>query len=165
MSWYVLHLRPRTEKKVAEVCQASGIDHYLPLREETKIYQRRKVTVRKPLFSGYLFADVTPDNRIHVQRTNHVLSFLVPGSEEDLLRDLEQIRMALEADPRLEADAEFVEGSRVRIKGGPFMGIEGVLQSIRGKSKVRLNVQMIGQSVTLDVDRSLLELVDGGDLR
>jgi transcriptional antiterminator RfaH len=161
MSWYVLHLRPRSEKKVAEVCQAYGMEHYLPLREETKIYQRRKVTVRKPLFSGYLFAAVTPDTRIYLQRTNHIIRFLEPGSEENLLRDLAQIRLALEADPRLEADASLTEGGRVRIKGGPFMGIEGVLQSVRGKTQVRLNVEMIGQSVTLDVDRALLESIGG----
>ncbi len=161
MSWYVLHLRPRSEKKVAEVCQAYGMEHYLPLREETKIYQRRKVTVHKPLFSGYLFAFVTPDTRIYLQRTNHIIRFLEPGREEDLLRELEQIRLALEADPKLEAAAELSEGCRVRIKGGPFMGIEGVLQSVRGKTQVRLNVEMIGQSVTLDVDRALLEYIDG----
>lgn len=163
MGWYVLHLRPRSEKKVAEVCHAFGIEYYLPLREETKIYQRRKVTVQKPLFSGYLFAAVTPESRIYLQRTNHILSFLDPGNEEDLLKELQQIRRALEADPRLEADALLTTGHHVRITGGPFMGIEGVLQSYRGKSKVRLNVELIGQSVTLDVDRALLEVIDDSD--
>lgn len=160
MAWYVLHLRPRCEKKVAEVCQAHGLEYYLPLREETKIYQRRKVTVRKPLFDGYLFASVSLENRIYLLRTNHIVNFLTPGSEEELLRDLQQIRLALEVDPKLEADHAFREGRRVRIRGGAFMGIEGVLQSLRGRSQVRLHVDMIGQSITLDVDRDLLEFID-----
>ncbi len=160
MNWHVLHLRPRTEKKVAQVCLTNGIEHYLPLREETKIYQRRKVTVFKPLFSGYLFAAFGPDQRVHLQRTNHLIRVLLPDDEAGLLRDLEQIRMALEADPCLEADAAFREGRRVRVKTGPFAGIEGVLATVRGKTQVRLNVEMIGQSVALDVDRALVELVD-----
>lgn len=160
MSWYVLYLRPRTEKKVAWVCQVNRVVYYLPLREETKIYQRRKVTVQKPLFSGYLFASLGPDDRLCLQRTNHILQILTPSDEDALIRDLAQIRLALEADPKLEASAAFRSGRRVRIKGGPFMGVEGVLGTLRGKTQVRLNVEMIGQSVALDVDRDLIEFAD-----
>jgi len=160
MSWYVLHLKPRTEKKVAEVCLAHGLEHYLPLREETKIYQRRKVTVHKPLFSGYLFVAFGPDERIWLQRTNHIIRVLVPDDEAALVRDLDQIRLALEADPKLEADVAFREGRRVRIRAGAFAGIEGVLATRRGQAQVRLNVELIGQSVALDVDRALIEFAD-----
>ncbi len=160
MNWHVLHLRSRTEKKVADVCVVHGIEHYLPLREETKIYQRRKVTVHKPLFSGYLFAAFEPDQRIFLHRTNHVIRVLAPDDEAGLVRDLEQIRMALEADPRLEADAAFREGRRVIITSGAFAGIEGILATTRGRAQVRLNVELIGQSVALDVDRDLIEFLD-----
>ena len=58
--WHVLHVKPRTEKKVAEFCELRRVLPYLPLREETKIYQRRKVTVQKPAFPGYVFARSNP---------------------------------------------------------------------------------------------------------
>ncbi len=161
MSWYVLHLRSNTEKKVAEICRLRDIDHYLPLRKETKIYQRRKVVVWKPLFRGYLFAQLNLETRVHLLQTSHLLHILDPGCEADLLLDLDQIRRALLADPRLEADVAFRAGRRVRIKGGPFTGIEGGLEAVRGKFKVRLNVDLIGQSVAVDVDRDLLEFIDG----
>jgi transcription antitermination factor NusG len=160
MNWTVLHLRPRSEKKVAGVCLLNGIEHYLPLREETKIYQRRKVTVYKPLFSGYLFAAFNSEQRVILMRTQHLLRILPPDDEAGLLRDLDQIRMALEADPRLEADSAYREGRRVRIKSGPFEGIEGGLTMVRGRTQVRLSVEMIGQSVSLNVDRDLVEFVD-----
>lgn len=156
MSWKVLHLRPRSEKKVAAVCQSHDIEHYLPLREEVKSYQRRQVTVTKPLFNGYLFVNMTQLNRIHIQRTNHVIHVLSPPCEESLIRELEQIRLALEADPCLEAEQGLKAGTRVRIKQGPFMGVEGVLVMSKGKSQVRLNVEMIGHSVALDIDRHWL---------
>jgi transcriptional antiterminator RfaH len=160
MNWHVLHLRPRSEKKVASICVIHGIEHYLPLREETKIYQRRKVTVHKPLFNGYLFAAFGPDQRIWLQRTNHLIRVLLPDDEAGLLHDLEQIRLALVADPRLEADVAYRVGRRIRIKAGPFGGIEGILAKMRGRVQVRLNVEMIGQSVALDVHRDLIEFLD-----
>ncbi len=164
MSWYVLHLRSNSEKKVAEACRVNDIPYYLPLREETKIYQRRKVIVQIPLFRGYVFANVEPENRIHILRTNHVLRFLDPGNEGDLLHEIEQIRLALQVDPKLKASVALHEGARVRIKSGSFMGIEGVMQSVKGQYRVRLNVELVGQAVTLDVDRDYLEiLVDASD--
>ncbi len=160
MCWYVMHLRPKTEKKVAEVCRIHGIEHYLPLREETKIYQRRKVTVHKPLFPGYVFARIPLETRIHVQRTNHLISLLKPDDEARLVYELDQIRRALEADPRLEADQAYREGRRVRIRSGVFLGVEGILQSLRGQAQVRLNVEMIGQSITVDVERDSIEFME-----
>ena len=53
--WKVLFVKPRTEKKVAEYCKLYGIDFYLPLREQTRNVQRRKISVIMPLFPGYVF--------------------------------------------------------------------------------------------------------------
>lgn len=159
MSWYVLHVRPRTEKRVAALCQLYGLECFLPLREEVKIYQRRKVRVFKPLFPSYLFASITPDSRVYLQRTNNIIGILSPDCEATLLWELDQIRKALLVDPGLAAQSAVKEGSRVRIKCGVLAGIEGVLLANRNRTQVRLNVDMIGQSVVLDVDREFIELI------
>jgi len=160
MGWYVLHVGPRTEKKVAAVCQKHDLPHYLPVREDKRIYQRRRVIVRKPLFPGYLFVDLTPETRVHVIRTNHVLQLIVPPDEQQLMHEIEQIRLALAADPKLYSDTAVCKGARVRIKAGVFMGIEGVIDQRPGATKVRLNVELVGQSVAVDVERDYLEVID-----
>jgi transcriptional antiterminator RfaH len=160
MGWHVLHLRPRSEKKVAEICVAYGLDHYLPLREETKIYQRRKVKVQIPMFPCYLFVSFEPEDRIHLQKTNHIIKILEPPSEKQLIQQLEQIRLALNVDPSLGVAEAIKQGRAIRIRGGPFMGVEGVVASERNAGKVRLNVEMIGQAVVIDIDRDLVELLD-----
>ena len=160
MSWFVLHLRPRSEKKVARVCEINGLEYYLPLRSEVKIYQRRKVKVCKPLFPGYIFVAFEPEQRIHLLRTNHVVRILKPPSEEVLISQLEQIQKALEVDETLGTASSIEKGRRVRIKGGPFMGVEGVVTDAGKSGKVRLNVEMIGQAVIVKVDRDYLEIVD-----
>ena len=49
-TWYVLHVKPRTEKKLNDFLAAMGVFHYLPLvRKETKV-QRRKVVRHLPVF-------------------------------------------------------------------------------------------------------------------
>ena len=161
MSWHVLYLRPRCEKKMAEHCIKHGLKYFLPLREETKIYQRRKVTVNKPLFVGYLFVSFDRAGRVALLKTNHIIRILVPEDEELLLYELAQIREALTIDPTLGACAALTRGRRVRIVGGPFMGVEGVVWTLKkDRSKIRLNVEMIGQAVAIEVDRDYLELID-----
>ena len=160
MSWHVLYLRPRSEKKVEALCQIREVECYLPLRRETKIYQRRKVTVEKPMFPSYFFANFEKEQRVILLQSNHVISILTPDSDESLRYQLEQIRLALTVDPTLGAESSLEKGLRVRIKGGVFMGVEGVVDAVRGRAKVRLNVDMIGQAVAVDVEPEFLELID-----
>ena len=137
-----------------------GIDYYLPLRSETKIYQRRKVSVEKPMFPGYFFTSFDGKQRVLLLESNHILSILEPSSEDALRHQLEQIRLALSVDSTLGAVAAVSEGRRVRIRGGIFMGIEGVVESTQKVTSVRLNVDMIGQAVSVEVDRDFVELID-----
>ena len=160
MSWHVLHVRPRCEKKMAGYCRFHSLTFYLPLREETKIYQRRKVKVEKPLFPGYIFASFDREGRLNLLKTNNIVRILKPESERQLLHELAQVRKALSLDPTLGTCAALKKGRRVRITAGPFMGVEGVISSLKAKAKVRLNVEMIGRAVAVDIDRDFLEAID-----
>jgi len=160
MSWFVLHLRPRSEKRVAQVCEIHGLEYYLPLRSETKVYQRRKVTVYKPMFPGYIFVSFSEEDKVFLQRTNHIIKILAPPSEDSLVFQLDQIKKALLVDETLGSAGAIDEGRRVRIIGGSFMGVEGVVESARKSGVVRLNVEMIGQAVVVEVDRDFVEMVD-----
>jgi transcriptional antiterminator RfaH len=158
--WYVLHLRPRSEKKVADHCRLARVPHYLPLRSQTRIYQRRRVTFEIPIFPGYIFASFDREGRLAVLKSNHVVRILEPGNRRELLHQLAQIRRALRVDPGLVSCSALKRGRRVRIKGGPFMGIEGVVAEVKGVTEVTLNVDLVGQAVSVRVDRSFVEIVD-----
>ena len=123
------------------------------------MYQRRRVTVEKPLFPGYFFAAFDADGRRNLLQTNHIVRILKPHSRRVFLHQLAQIRRALRADPTLTTEIAFSTGKRVRITGGPFMGIEGVVHTLKGRTKICLNVEMIGQAVAVEVDREFLELL------
>ncbi len=156
-AWHVAHVKPRCEKKVAEYCAANHLFCDLPLREETKIYQRRKVTVRKPVFPGYCFLRHTPVQRVTLLKSNLIVRLIPVADQERLASDLEQIHQALDVDPTLDACAAFKAGKRVVIRSGPFRGLEGVVQVVRAKTRVILNVEMIGRGLAVEVEMSLLE--------
>jgi transcriptional antiterminator RfaH len=155
--WHVVHVKPRCEKKLAGYCAANAVVYDLPLREETKIYQRRRVTVTKPVFPGYCFLNYSEVQRVIVLKSNLLVRVLHVVDQEKLVRELAQIRQALTVDPTLDACAAFQAGKRVSIRRGPFCGLEGVVQMVRGKARVILNVEMIGRALAVEVDMNLLE--------
>ncbi|MEI6516202.1 MAG: transcription termination/antitermination NusG family protein [bacterium] len=155
--WHVLHVKPRCEKKMADYCAAHKVTAELPLREETKIYQRRRVTVHKPVFPGYIFLRFMPEERETVLKSRQVVRILTVENQGRLVRELNQVKLALSVDPTLDARAAFEAGKRVLIRSGPFQGVEGVVQTVKGKTKVLLNVEMIGQALALEVGVEMLE--------
>lgn len=160
MKWYVLHVKPRTEKKMAEYSGKLELQHYLPLREETKIYQRRKVTVQKPVFPGYFFVSFDLEGRVELLKSNNIVRIINVPDQRALLHELAQVRKALNVDATLGAVNALAKGRFVRITAGPFMGVEGMVSGIKGTNVVRLNVDLIGQAIAVEVDKDYLELLD-----
>ena len=135
----------------------SGIPYYLPVRTRTRTYQRRKVTTEIPVFPGYLFVALDAPRKLTLQKTNHVLRFLEPSRPYRMLRQLVQIRHALEIDPALRPVRLLTAGTRVRITAGPFMGIEGVVARLAATMRVYLTVELLGQGLVVQVGREQVE--------
>ena len=158
--WHVLYVKPRCEKKMAGYSEVHGVECELPLREETKTYQRRKVTVYKPVFPGYVFLRFPDEDKLTVLKSNLVVRILPVDHQAQFSKELLQIRQALAIDPTLDASAAFQAGRRVLIKSGPFEGVEGVVQVVKGRTKVVLNVDIIGRAIAVEVGMELLEPVE-----
>ena len=160
MPWQVLYLRPRLEKRTAELCRLNGIPHYLPLRSKTSVHQRRKVITELPIFPGYLFVALDPARKLVLQKTNYVLRFLEPSRPWHMLRQLVQIRRALRIDPTLRPAKLLRVGHRVRVLSGPFQGVEGVVARLASTMRVILTVEMVGQGIAVEARREQVEPLD-----
>jgi transcription antitermination factor NusG len=157
-NWKVLFVKPRTEKKVSEYCALYGIPFYLPMREKTRKVQRRKVTVRLPVFPGYVFARFgMGQQRMQLLQTNLLVRVLQPENPRRMLRDLVMVRRALRVDPALEPTKPLTRGRLVRIVSGPFLGVEGRVTRLVGTLKVVLNVDLIGQAVAVTAEIGQVE--------
>ncbi len=158
-NWKVIHLKPNTEKKFIRYCCRCEITCYLPLRKKTRIYQRRKVTIELPVFTGYAFVKYAESRRLDVLKSNCVCRVIEPYEPKKFLRELVMVRRALRADPTLQTTLPLKEGQMVKIVSGPFMGTEGLVNRLSGNTRVILNVSAIGQALSIVVPFDTVEVV------
>lgn len=157
-TWYVLHVRPRTEKRVEAYLIRYGYFHYLPLRKKTVRIQRRKRTTYLPLFPGYVFTRLLPEERIRVLETNLLVRTIPVPEPRQLIHQLRQVNRALKLKPDLVPAANiFHLGDQVRVVAGPFRGLEGVVRQSSKQTEVVLNVEMVGQSIPLVISPGDIE--------
>jgi transcription antitermination factor NusG len=64
MSWYVLHTKPRSEKKVEEKLLSMGINAYCPTRTEIKYWSDRKKRIYVPVLPSMVLVNIE-DNEIN----------------------------------------------------------------------------------------------------
>jgi transcription antitermination factor NusG len=114
-----------------------------------------------PLFPCYLFVRGGIDRRLQVVTTPGVHMILYRGQHVAIVPDseIEAIRRAAEGPLRVEPHPFLKCGMRVRIKRGTLEGVEGIL--VRGKNLCRLilSVEMLAQSVAVEIDASSVEPV------
>ena len=58
MNWYVLHTKPRSEKKVEEQLLSFGINAYCPTRSEFKLWSDRKKKIYKPVLPSMVLVNI-----------------------------------------------------------------------------------------------------------
>lgn len=75
-SWYAVYTAARAEKKVKERLDQIGIENYLPLRTEYRVWSDRKKKVSVPLISGYIFVHIKEETFVPVLTTPGVVTFL-----------------------------------------------------------------------------------------
>ena len=155
-AWIVIHTRPRCEKKAADFCARHGIPAYLPLQQKVHRYGARVRPFWSPLFPGYVFCVASAAGRSTLRQNQHVANLLEVIDQARLVSQLDQIRQALAVDDVIEVMPYLAAGRRVQVTAGPFKGLEGVVQRVKGRTKVVLNVDMIQQAVCVEVDSTWL---------
>lgn len=154
--WWVVHTRPRCEKKMDDWFRLAGCARYLPVRPSLRIYKSKRVTFEKPLFPGYAFGAFSPLRRPSVFRSEYAAGIIPVVDQCGFLRQMDAIRAALEAGAALEDHPYIAEGQRVRITTGRFRGIEGIVTRLRNRTRVCLSVDILQRSVALEVDAAML---------
>lgn len=157
--WYVACTMPRHEKQVASQLSGKNVEFFLPTYETVHRWKDRRAKVELPLFPGYVFVRIPIEERLRVltvPSVNRLVSFngppvSVPAAEIERLREgLTQLKA--EPHPFLKA------GQQVRIKHGPLAGAEGILLRSKDNFRVVLSMDVIMQSVAVEVDMADLQL-------
>jgi transcription antitermination factor NusG len=162
--WMPVRTKPRREKKVAEYCQANGIEYYLPLKRNVHRYERRTVEFRVPMFPGYVFCSLNEASYQTLLRSNAIVYRITIDEVEErsLLEELKAIRAFEELANKSEVEVkpELVKGTKVVIQAGPMKGMQGIIERRKGKTLMSVNIEILGQSATAEVDVGDLEADD-----
>lgn len=154
--WTPVHVRARCEKIVASYCDGVAIARYLPLRRRAARYQRRTVETRLPMFPGYLFLHLEYGDVETLLRCNRIAHILrMTAQRESVLIGEMQALQILEAageDLELVVAPELVVGTPVEIVAGPLRGMAGIVEKRDKTARVTVNVEMLGQSVSAELD-------------
>ncbi len=159
--WYAIYVRPSHEAQVAKRFSIREIESYLP-QYQVEHHWKNRCTKKLdlPLFPGYIFAHILPSERVRVLQVPSVL-FLVgnanrptplPDCEVDVLRAGLADRNAL-PHPFLQV------GERARIRRGALAGLEGVLLRSKNSLRVVISLDLIMQSIAVEIDWDELEPV------
>lgn len=163
-NWYAVFTAPQHEKSAVRHLELREIDSFLPTYESERVWKnRQRMKLRIPLFPSYLFVRISAAERSHVLRSPGVLQIVGNGREPLAIPDKEIgfLRSDLHK-AGIEPHDDFVVGTSVRIKSGPFQGVRGTLVRRNNHDRFVLTIRLINRHAAIDVAAENLEAVPAG---
>lgn len=153
-SWYAVWTRSRHEASVEGQIAGRGIDAFLPTLPRWSRWKDRKKRVEWPLFPGYCFARVAPEESLKILTCPGVVGLVSFNGRPAAIPDgeIEAIRTLVTSDVRYDPCPLLDEGARVEVVSGPLRGVVGRLVRKGAKARLLLAVDLIGQGVSVEVD-------------
>ena len=150
--WWVLHTKPRQEKSIARRLVTDTIPFYLPLVARRTKTRDRLICSQVPLFPGYVFLFGTREERTNSLTTNRIANVLEVVKQEDLWRDLTQVKRLIDSGAPIRAEGRLVPGTSVEISSGPLAGLKGTILKDGSRRRFIVQVDFLqqGASVLLD---------------
>ena len=160
-AWWAVYTKHQHEKTVAEVLTGKGFDVFLPLHETTRRWKDRQKVLSLPLFPCYVFVRGDSGRRLQVVTTPGIHMILSRGEQIQVVPEpeIEAIRRAVSGSYRIEPHPFLRIGERVRVIRGSLEGVEGILIRRKNLCRLVLSVDMLAQSVGVEVAASDVEPV------
>jgi len=159
--WWALYARHQHEKVVAEMLTAKGFEVFLPVYESVRRWKDRRKLLSLPLFPGYVFVRGGLERRLHILTTPGVHMILSRGEQVATIPEdeIQAVRRTVDGNFRVEPHPFLKCGERVRVKRGSLQGVEGILIRKKNLYRLVLSVDMLAQSVGVEIDASDVEPV------
>ncbi len=142
---------------------AKGFEAFLPEIGAWARRGERRSLARVPMFPGYLFLHHVMSKASYVEVRKSIGLVSVLGERWDRLAvvpdsEVDAIKRALVGSQPVFPYPYLREGQRVRIRGGPLVGVEGIF--VRGnpnKGLLIVSINMLQRSVAVEVDCTLVD--------
>ena len=160
-AWYVLHTKSRFENVVHEGLQKKNLEVFLPKIKVQSKRRDRRLMIKVPLFPGYLFVRTELDPRRHLEIVKTVGAVRLIGTKDgpvpvpdDTVASLE---IMVSTELPVATGSRLQRGDRVMVVSGPFAGVAGTFVRYRGKGRVVVNIEALGQYASVEVDENDVE--------
>lgn len=158
--WWVAHTKSRNEKALAHDLIRRNINYFLPMSWKIRSHRGRKIRSLLPLFSGYLFFCGEENERLEVLRTNRVANIISVKDQQKLLDEMLKIEQAIQTGAPLSPHQYIKKGQICRVTEGPLAGLEGIVVRTKRTARLVLQIDMLGQAASVEVDTDLIEVVE-----
>jgi transcription antitermination factor NusG len=157
--WWALYTRHQHEKAVGEMLEAKGFEVFLPLYESTRRWKDRKKVLSLPLFPCYLFVRGGLNRKLQVVTTPGIHMILHRGDQVAIIphQEIQAIQRVIDGGLRAEPHPFLECGMRVRVIRGAMEGVEGILLRKKNICRLILSVNMVAQSVAVEVHAADVE--------
>jgi transcription antitermination factor NusG len=159
--WFALRVRSNYEHVAAMHLQDRGFEEFLPTYKTERQWSDRKKQINLPLFPGYVFCRLNPEDRLPVLTIPGTVGLVGFGKGPAAIpdREIESVRKMI-GSGLLVAPWPFLEvGQTVRIERGPLAGVEGILQEVKKTFRLIVSIPMLQRSVSAEVDRTWIRPV------
>jgi transcription antitermination factor NusG len=159
--WFAAYTMSRHEKCISSHCDRIGIEQFLPLYSSQRSWKNRTtVDLQMPLFPNYIFVRLLPQDHGPLMRLPGLLSIVGNGAGPVVIpdADMELLRRIITC-KTIEPHPFMTKGDKVRVITGPLAGMIGVVLKKGNGLRLIVTLDMIGKSVSLQVDGSALELI------
>jgi transcriptional antiterminator RfaH len=158
LRWYLIHTKPSGEALALANLERQGYEVYFPRLVRTMRRAGRPHDRIGALFPRYLFLRLNEGRQAlsPVAFTLGVAGIVRFGSRyiaipNRVIRDLQARAEPESGLHRLSCDVHLAPGARVRIRSGPFDGLEGVFERDAGADRVVVLLQLLGQNAAVCV--------------
>ncbi len=151
--WYAAYTRANHEKRVSGQLVLRSIESFLPLYRKVSRWKDRRVSLELPLFPGYVFVRIALEEKLRVLQVPgvaHLVGFRQPTPID--AEQMQALRSGLNGSLHAEPWPYLTIGRRVRIKAGPFRGLDGVLARKKTGFRFVLSLELIQRSIAVEVD-------------
>lgn len=162
--WLAAYVRMHHEKKVRDRLKEMGIECFLPIQEEVRMWSDRKKKVERVLIPMMIFVHVNIEEQRRVITLSSVMRFMVLRGEHTptVIPDeqMEKFRFMVDfSESPVNFDSQMLRpGEKVRVIKGTLAGLEGELITLDGKSGIAIRINQLGCAI-VEMQSSMVERI------
>jgi transcription termination/antitermination protein NusG len=165
LNWFALLTKSNFEQTVFNNIVKKNIEAFLPKKKKKSRRKDRNLMIEVPLFPGYIFVQSTFEaaDQLKILKTVGAVRLLgnksepvpVPSTQIESLRILTNANMDLVTGTNI----RMKKGDFVMILEGPMAGAKGEFTRYKGKGRVIIKIDILGQYAGVEVLEENVEII------